>query len=86
MSQNSPFQYTDVNGLVDISTGIIADKSVNAHEAYEIGLKVAEYLTGITYSDVKLRRSDGVTSIKAARDKINVRGQEVQYSFDLIFA
>ena len=86
LSQNSPFQYKDVDGLVDLSTGIVADKSSNAHEAYEKGLKTAKSLTGVTFSDVKLKRCDGVISIKAARDKIKVRGQEVEYSFDLLFA
>ena len=31
LSQHSPFQYPDVDGLVDLSTGIVADKSANAH-------------------------------------------------------
>ena len=86
LSQNSPFQYKDVDGLVDLSTGIVADKSSNAHEANEKGLKTAKSLTGLTFSDVKLKRCDGVISIKVARDKIKVRGQVVEYSFDLLFA
>ena len=40
----------------------------------------------MTFSDVKLKQSDAVVSIKAARDKIKVRGQEVEYNFDLFFA
>ena len=54
LSQNSPFQYKDVDGLVDLATGIVADKSSNAHEAYEKGLKTAKSLTGVTFNDMKL--------------------------------
>ena len=84
--EHSPFIYKDLDGLVDLSTGIVADKSSNAHLAYEIGLKAAHSITGMTFSDVKLKRADGVISIKAARDKINVRGQEVEYNCELLFA
>ena len=56
---NIPFQYPDVDGLVDLSTGIVADKSANAHKAYEMGFKIAESITGMTFSDVKLKRVDG---------------------------
>lgn len=71
LSQHSPFQYPDVDGLVDLSTGIVADKSANAHKAYEMGLKVAESITGMTFSDVKLKSVDGVISIKAASYRQN---------------
>ena len=64
----------------------IADSSANADKAYSIGLAVAESLTGMTFSDVKLKQSDAVVSFKAAQDKIKVRGQEVEYNFDLFFA
>ena len=58
--EHSPFIYKDLDGLVDLSTGIVADKSSNAHLAYEIGLKAAHSITGMTFSDVKLKRADGV--------------------------
>ena len=58
--KNSPFQYKDVDELVDLSTGIVADKSSNAHKAFGKGLKTAKLLTGVTFSDVKLKRCDGV--------------------------
>ena len=85
ISQHSPFQYQDVDGLVDIANGVIADASANADRALEFGQAVAESLTGMTFSDIKLKRSTGVISIKAAREKIKVRGHEVEYSFELLF-
>ena len=60
LSEHSPFQYKDVNGLVDVATGVIADSSANADKAYSIGLAVAESLMGMTFSDVKLKQSDAV--------------------------
>lgn len=86
LSQNSPFQYKDVEGLVDVATGVIADPSANAHEAYSRGLAIANSLNDIAFSEVKLKHSHAVVSIKAARDRIKVRGQDVEYNFDLLFA
>ena len=53
--------------------------------AEELGEAIAESLTDMTCSDVKLKRNDKVISINAARERIKVRGQEVEYSFDLLF-
>ena len=54
--EHSPFIYKDLDGLVDLSTGIVADKSSNAHLAYEIGLKAAHSITGMTFSYVELKK------------------------------
>jgi len=67
LSQHPPFQYKDVDGLVDVANSIVADSSANADKAEELGQAIAESLTGMTFSDVKLKRTD-----KATREKIKL--------------
>ena len=71
MASMSPsfMAHTTLHGLVDVANGIVADKSANADQTYEIGLRIANYLTGVTCSDVKLTRVEGVVSIQAALEK-----------------
>ena len=69
---------------MSISTGIIADKSANADQAYTIGKSAAEEMTGRQYADVKLKRKDRIKSI-AAHENVSVRGQEVEVNSTLLF-
>ena len=50
---HSHFAYSDLDSLVDISTGIVADKSVNCDAEYDIGLVVASAMVGKNFTDVK---------------------------------
>ena len=56
--------HTTLHGLVDVANGIVADKSANTDQTYEIGLRI-----GVTCSDVKLTRAEGVVSIHAVLEK-----------------
>ena len=85
ISLHSPFQYRNVDGLVDVSSGIVADATANADKAFEIGQKLAENFSGMAFSEMKVKRTDKCVSIKAACGKIEVRGKEVEYAFDLLF-
>ena len=51
---HSPFAYSDLDSLVDISTGIVADKSVNCDASYDNGLVAASAMVGKNFTDVKL--------------------------------
>lgn len=61
LQQHSTFAYSAVDGLVSISTGIVAGETSNANQAYEVGKVVAASLTGQRYGFVKLKREDCVT-------------------------
>ena len=63
---HSPFSYASVDGLVSVSSGIVAESSANAEDAYSIGKNVANKPTGKKYGDVKLKRTYKVISVSAA--------------------
>jgi hypothetical protein len=70
---------------VSVATGIVADTSVNADYAYEIGQAVALNLTGKTHGESTFKRKDRVISIHAASSAMVVRGQEVEINSTLLF-
>jgi len=63
---------------VSLSTGFIADKSVNCDNAVEIGQKAASELAGKKFLDLKLRRNDKVKTIDAKNTTVKVRGQNME--------
>ena len=63
---HSPFAHSDLDSLVDISTGTVADKTVNCDAAYDIGLVAASARVGKNFTYVKLSRKDRVTTITSA--------------------
>ena len=57
--QHPPFP-DDMQGLINIANGEVADKNVNCHKAFEIGIRLADSITGKTFGDVKLKRNDKI--------------------------
>jgi len=80
---HSPFDFCNQQ-LVAISTGLVADSSVNCDQAKEIGEAAANAITGKVFSEVKLKRSDKVTTINGA-NTIKVRGQTTSVNPTLLF-
>ena len=82
---HSPLSYTENDGLVSISSGVVVDKAANADQAYDIGKAAAVAMTGHSYVNVKVKRKDRVKSISVANDKVTVRGREVDVNSTLLF-
>ncbi|KAG1664344.1 hypothetical protein GQR58_019848 [Nymphon striatum] len=50
----------DTDRLVSLSTGIVADTSVNCDNAVELGLKAASEMAGKKFTEIKLCRNDKI--------------------------
>ena len=61
---------------------MIADASVNCGEAYGIGKKAADALTGKTFSEPIPRKSK-VISFRSSKTNIKVRGQVVDINLQI---
>jgi len=83
LQAHSPFDFSNQQ-LVAISTGLVADSSVNCDQAKEIGKTAANAITRRVFSEVKLKCSDKVTSINGA-NTIKVRGQTAVVNPTLLF-
>ena len=80
-----PFAYCEHDAVVSVSTGIVADATVNCDCAFEIGSAAAMAICGKSFPDIKLSRKDCVTSISGAKNTISLRGQEVVVNPTLLF-
>lgn len=85
LKAHSPLGYQAIDGLVNISTGVVAQGSANADSAYEVGKAAADAMTGKSHGEVKLKRNDRVVTISAANNSVRVRGQDVEISSTLLF-
>ena len=83
LQAHSPFDFSNQQ-LVAISTGLVADFSANCDQAKEIGEAAANAITGKVFSEVKLKRSDKVTTISGA-NTIKVRGRSALVNPTLLF-
>ncbi|KAG1714442.1 hypothetical protein GQR58_001388 [Nymphon striatum] len=75
----------DTDRLVSLSTGIVADTSVNCDNAVELGLKAASEMAGKKFTEIKLCRNDKVETIGAQNKTIKVRGRNMEVNPTIIF-
>ena len=79
-----PFAGYEADQLVSVSTGIVADESVNCDQAVEIGSKAASDMTSKKFANTALRRNE-VTTMGSKGKTVNVRGQQVEVIPSLLF-
>lgn len=63
-SRSLPLSLYRGGRMVSIFTGIVPESFANADNAYDIGKAVADHLTGQTCGEIKLKRTDKITSIR----------------------
>ena len=87
LQDHPPFAGYHADQLVSLSTGIVADASVNCDDAVEIGQRAASEMSGKKFRDIKLRRKDKVVTIGAISiyKTVQVRGQQVEVNPTLLF-
>ncbi|KAG1653410.1 Alkaline phosphatase [Nymphon striatum] len=75
----------DTDRLVSLSTGIVADTSVNCDNAVELGLKAASEMARKKFTEIKLRRNDMIETIGAQNKTIKVRGRNMRVNPTIVF-
>lgn len=74
--------------IMSISTGVIGDKTINCHDAFEKGTASLTTITnrpGINFKNVKFQRKNRVIPLKVVNSKITVHDKVVPVSPDTIF-
>lgn len=74
LQAHPPFAGYQPDRLVSISTGVVADTSVNCDNAVQIGQAAACKLTGKQFTEITLHRSDKVKTM-GDKNSINVRSK-----------
>ena len=63
----------------------VADATANADSAPEIGKQLAVSFNDTMFTDMKVKRKERTICMRDASGKVEVRGRDVEYSFDLLF-
>ncbi|KAE8747077.1 hypothetical protein FOCC_FOCC006215, partial [Frankliniella occidentalis] len=77
LEAHPPFEERPQDMLVSLSTGIVADSSINCDMAWEIGFKSMKSMHGQNFADLKLKRKDKVKSLAAMTSNIKIAEEEV---------
>ena len=84
LQSHPPFAGYQPDRLVSISTGVIADQSVNCDDAVQLGAAAASKLTGKPFSEISLHRNDKVKTI-VHKSNVTVKGQKTSMNSSLLF-
>ncbi|KAJ8873375.1 hypothetical protein PR048_027011 [Dryococelus australis] len=73
--------------LLSISSGLVADDSINCDSAHEVGIAAIDRMTrnNWTYTDLQLKHKDKVTSRAEMTKSVLLRGQKVQINPNQLF-
>lgn len=81
--EQNPFP--DFEGLISLSSGMIANDTVNCFNAFEIGKKILETTYGQNMKDIKLSRKDMVVTLYSMNNKLKIGNHEVLIDPNLLF-
>ena len=84
LQAHPPFAGYQPDRLVSISTGVVADASVNCDNAVQIGQAAAFKIAGKQFTEVTLHRNDRVKTM-GDKNSINIRGQATVLNPTLFF-
>ena len=74
LQAHPPFAGYQPDRLVSISTGVVADTSVNCDNAVQIGQAAASKIAGKQFTEITLHRNDKLKTM-GDKNSINIRGQ-----------
>ena len=77
LTSHSPFEARPTDMLVSLSTGVIADETVNCDDAWTVGTDSQKDMIGKTFAEVKLQRKSRVKSLASMNNTVKVRGKEM---------
>ncbi|KAK3919247.1 Histone-lysine N-methyltransferase EZ1 [Frankliniella fusca] len=77
LAAHPPFEERPAEMLVSISTGLVADGSINCDKAWEVGLQAVQEIHGNNFADVKLKRKNKVRNLAAMNNNITVQGEKI---------
>ncbi|KAJ8685596.1 hypothetical protein QAD02_021389 [Eretmocerus hayati] len=85
MNSHNPFDITDTQLVVSISTGLCGDSRVNCHQVLKVGHSLLTGTFNKKYKDIHLKRKSKIISIAAAQSSIPVENDTVVIDPTLLF-
>lgn len=81
----NPFD-PDIEGLMSISSGVVANSDVNCDKAAEIGEKVISRIIGTNYNILRLKRNDRVKPLLSGISSVKIKGEQITVDPALLFS
>lgn len=80
---HDPFMKSE--NVMSMSPGVMGDKEINCHLAYEIGIESMSNIIGSNFGQVKFRQKDRVKLLRGFTSKLKNHDEEIPVSPDVIF-
>ena len=77
LEAHPPFANKPSKTLVSISTGIVANETINCDEAVHHGTIAMQKMVGNNFAGIKLRRNDKVKTIAAMTNTVQISNEEI---------
>lgn len=77
--------FPEIKSLMSISTGVIADESINCHKAFEKGTASMKTIEGKNFKELQLSRKNRVVPLRAMKATAKINGESAPISLDTIF-
>lgn len=80
---HDPFPNT--TQLISIASGIVGNEQINCHRSYEIGLESMKKITGLSFNEIKLKRSEKVMPLSGVNKSVKINDCKVAVDPLLLF-
>ncbi|PZC75227.1 hypothetical protein B5X24_HaOG206534 [Helicoverpa armigera] len=77
--------FPKLNKIVSIASGVVGDDKINCHKAREVGIASMSKMTGKTFNNIKLKRSQKVLPLLAVSSTVKIHEEEVPIDPVLLF-
>jgi len=81
---NNPFDSNRVE-LQSLSTGLIADETINCDEVENVGQRIQSQIDGLTVAKASIKRKDQVKSLASLKNAVRVNNHTVNIDPALLF-
>jgi len=82
-SLHDPFP--EIKKIMSIATGVVGDKTINCHNAREVGIASMNKIIGQTFNNIKFKRADKVLPLLTIVSTIKVPDEKVPIDPILLF-
>lgn len=85
LCQNSPFRFSDEDKLISLSSGVVADETVNCDNADEIGFEIQSRWDNKKFGEMKLSKSDQVRTFATVVHTCSVGNETIAMDPNSLF-
>ena len=78
LDSHNPFHVDGDEKLMNIATGVVASREVNADDAIHVGQAILKKMDDRKFGDIKLIKSDQVKTFKSMRKSVHILNDKLR--------